>query len=114
MPYLSDNYQGCYIHKEIYGDEISAIIVSKYVDYDNHGEQTIAYVENGKSERKMVFPGYLIDLYDYSNVGDSIVKRKNSIDYRIKSKIDGKDSIFTFESFCKDSIAIKRKKNSIN
>jgi hypothetical protein len=104
LPYLTDKYHGCYIHEDIYKQNIKAVVSGKFIDPANHNNKTIAYSTVGHLGQ-MIFPGYLEDLYEYLNVGDSIIKEKSSIYYKVKSKATGKDTVFRFYTTCKDSLA---------
>ncbi|MGZ4001606.1 MAG: hypothetical protein ACXVIY_13285 [Mucilaginibacter sp.] len=46
----------------------------------------------------------LTELYDLVEVGDSICKRKNSMDYKVVFKATGKDTTLTLKPFCEDSL----------
>ena len=104
FPYLNNRYHGCYVHEDIYKQNIKAIVSGKFIDAANHNNKTIVYSAGGHLEEQMVFPGYLEDLYDYLNIGDSIIKEKNSIYYRAKSNVTHKDTVFKFYTTCKDSL----------
>jgi len=104
FPYFNDKYSGCYVHHDVYIQNIKSIVEKKFIDSSNHYNKTIVYLNEDKLKRGMIFPGYLEDMYDYLNIGDSIVKEKNSIYYRVKSKATGKDTLFKFETTCKDSL----------
>jgi hypothetical protein len=106
LPYSSDKYHGCYIHQDIYRQYIEAVISDKFIDVKNHSHKTITYFGKSNTKGTMIFPGYLEDMYDSLNVGDSIIKMENSIYYRVKSKATGKDTVFIFETTCKDSLDV--------
>lgn len=103
LPYLDKKYHGCYIYQDINDQEMKSIVVEKLIDKANHNEETIIFSDGKKSIKKMIFPGYLEDMYFYLNIGDSVIKRKNSIYYRVKSKLTGKDTTFKLEVTCNDS-----------
>lgn len=102
IPYVSDKYRGCYIYRDVNAQYIKSTVLNKFIDAKNHNEKTIIYVGENNREENMIFPGYLVDMYDFMNVGDSLIKEKNSIYYRVKSKAIKKDSLFKLETTCKD------------
>lgn len=104
LPYLTNRYHGCYVHEDIYKQNIKAIVSAKFIDAANHNNKTIVYSTGGHLEEQTLFPLYLEDLYDYLNIGDSIIKEKNSIYYRAKSNVTHRDTLFKFYTTCKDSI----------
>jgi hypothetical protein len=103
LPYLTNKYHGCYIHKDIYRQSMKSVVIDKYIDKQNHNNKTITYSTEGHAE-DMIFPGYLEELYDYLNIGDSIIKEKNSVYYRARSEVTHKDTVFKFYTTCKDSL----------
>lgn len=105
IPYFSDKYHGCYIYQDIYNQSIKSTVLDKFIDSKNHNIQTIIFFGSTHKEETMIFPGYLQDMYDYLNVGDSIVKEKNSIYYRVKSATTAKDTVFKLENTCKENLA---------
>ncbi|MFI5140542.1 MAG: hypothetical protein ACHQIM_22170 [Sphingobacteriales bacterium] len=104
IPYFSDKYRGCYIYRDVYRQYIKSTVLDKFIDSKNHNEKTIIYFGKNKKEETMIFPGYLVDMYDFLNVGDSIIKERNSIYYKVKSEATGKDTVFKLETTCKDSL----------
>lgn len=107
FPYLNHKYHGCYIHKDVYNQHIKSIVLYKFIDPKNHNEETITYVGESDKEENMIFPGYLEDMYDSLNVGDSIIKKEKSIYYKVKPKATGKDIMFKFTTTCDDSLVKK-------
>jgi len=103
LPYLTNKYHGCYIHEDIYKQNIKSIVTGKFIDAANHNNKTIVY-STGVHPGQMIFPGYLEDMYDYLNVGDSVIKEKSSVYYRVKSNVTNKDTVFKFYTTCKDSL----------
>ena len=102
LPYLGTKSQGCYLHQEVYIQKINGIVTKKFIDKENHNYQTI-YLSSivNKNQLIIVTPEFG-DMYDYLNIGDSIIKEPNSIFYRVHSK--NKDTIFKFYTICKDSL----------
>lgn len=103
FPYLNDKYHGCYVHEDIYNQKIKAIVTRKFIDSANHCNKTIVYSTGGSPEQ-MIFPGYLEDMYDYLNPGDSIIKKQASIYYSVRSNVLQHDTLFKFYTTCKDSL----------
>ncbi len=104
LPYLTNRHHGCYIHKDIYNQDIKSVVLDKFLDPANHNEETIIYFGNDGKQKKMIFTVELESVYNFLNEGDSIIKKKNSISYRIRNKATRKDSIINFETTCKDSL----------
>ncbi|MGZ3873963.1 MAG: hypothetical protein ACXVJD_13655, partial [Mucilaginibacter sp.] len=94
LPYLTDKYHGCYIHQDVYKQVIKSTILDKYVDSKNHNYETITYIGRDNKEETMVFTPEFGALYDFLNIGDSIIKEKSSIYYKVKSKATSKDTTF--------------------
>jgi hypothetical protein len=104
LPYLNDRYHGCYLHNDVYVQSINGSVLQKFVDPKNHNDQVIIYSAVNKGQEMMVFTPEFYDMFDLINVGDSIIKEKNSIDYKVIFKSTGKDTIFEFHTTCKDSL----------
>jgi hypothetical protein len=104
IPYYNNKYAGCSLHKEVYTQFINSTITRKFIDSNEHANPTISYNKEDGTEQSMVLYGEFDGMFDYISVGDSILKKKNSLFYIIKSKVTRKDSIFKFDSVCKDSI----------
>jgi hypothetical protein len=108
LPYLSNKYHGCYIHQDIYNRSIKSVVLDKFIDPANHNEKTIIYFGKDGKQEKMIFTPELLGVYDFLNEGDSLIKEKNSIYYRVRYKATGKDTVIKFETTCKDSLAKSR------
>ena len=104
LPYLTDRYHGCYIHEDVYKQAIKSTILDKYIDSENHNSETAIYAGDHNKGVIMVFRPEFGALYDFLNAGDSIIKKKGSIYYEVKSKATGKDTLFKFYTTCKDSL----------
>lgn len=104
LPKLTDKYHGCYIHKDVYVQSIKSRIIRKFIDSANHAEETIAFLGKDNKEEKMIFTPEFNGMYDSINEGDSIIKEKNSIYYKVIFETTGKDTIFKFYTTCKDSL----------
>jgi hypothetical protein len=104
LPYLNDRYHACYTHHDAYIQVINGKILQKFVDSTNHNDQVIIYSGKNGEQGTMVFTPEFYDMFDLLNVGDSIVKRENSIYYKVIFKSTGKDTLFMFHTMCKDSL----------
>jgi hypothetical protein len=103
LPYLSDKYYPCSIYEIVYNQQIHASIDKKFIDAPNHNYRTIVYSEKN-IKQTLTMDGEFQEIYFYLNVGDSLIKEKGSINYRIVYKKTGKDTILKFETNCKDSV----------
>ena len=103
-PYYHNKYVGCSLHKDVYIQSIKSTIRRKFIDSDEHAYPTISYIDSDGFEKSMILFGEFDGMFDFISVGDSIVKEKNSLFYKIKSTATGKDSIFEFDTACQDSI----------
>lgn len=105
-PYYQDKFAGCDLAHDVYLENFRGIVVKKFVDASEHNNETIIYRDENKTEVYLIlYSTDYGDLYENLNVGDSIIKKKNAMNYRVKFKATGKDSIFKFETSCKDSLA---------
>jgi hypothetical protein len=104
LPYLTDKNRGCYIHKKVCDQSFSSRVIRKFVDSANHANETITFIGKDNKEEKMIFTPEFNGMYDSINEGDSIIKEKNSIYYKVIFKTTGKDTIFKFYTTCKDSL----------
>jgi hypothetical protein len=89
----------------VYDQKVNGAVKKKYTDSSNHNYQKIIYSSENNIEGEMIFTPELEDMYEFLNIGDSIIKEKNSVYYRVKSKSTGKDTVFKFVNSCKDTIS---------
>ena len=104
LPYLSDKYHGCYIHQDVYTQRIKSVVLDKFIDSKNHDNETIIYWGKNNKQEIMTFTGDFDGLYDFLNVGDSIIKEPHTLYYKVIFQKTGKDTLFKFYSSCKDSL----------
>ena len=104
VPHWHEESSGCYLHHEVYVQNIRSKIEKKLIDSHNHNYKEIIYLDENKEEKTMVFTPEFQVMFDSLNVGDTIIKEKNSIYYKIKYNKLQKDTIFQFYTMCKDSI----------
>ncbi|HEY9000685.1 MAG TPA: hypothetical protein VIM89_04995 [Mucilaginibacter sp.] len=108
IPYMHNKYEGCGKHQEVYNQSINGRVLQKYVDAKNHNYQTVVFSGiNGYQQGSMIFSPEFYDMFDLINVGDSVIKKKSTIYYKVIFKASGKDTIFPFHSICKDSLSNK-------
>jgi hypothetical protein len=106
---MHNKYEGCGKHQEVYKQSINGRVLQKYVDTKNHNYQTAVFSGmDGYQQGSMIFSPEFYDMFDLINVGDSVIKRKNTIYYRVIFKATGRDTIFPFHSICKDSLKNQR------
>ncbi len=53
----------------------------------------------------MIFTPEFDALYDFLNIGDSIIKEPHTLYDKVVFKKTGKDTLFKFYTSCKDSLA---------
>jgi hypothetical protein len=104
LPNLNEKYYGCYIFDDLYNQKGSFKVRKKFIDSNNHNYQKITYLNKDNVEKTMTFGPELADMYDFLNIDDSIIKEKNSVYYRVKSKSTRKDTVFKFVTTCKESV----------
>jgi hypothetical protein len=104
LPYLNDKSYECDLYNKVYNQQISALVERKFIDTRNHNYRKIIYSENTKVGQDMILDGEFQEIYDFLEVGDSLIKEKKSIYYKVKSKATGKDTVFKFYTNCKDSL----------
>jgi len=104
LPGLNGKYYECNIFHEINSQKIHSKVLRKFIDSDNHNYKKINYLNDNGIEDTMIFPAELCDMYDFLNVGDSIIKKENSIYYKVKNKATGRDTSFKLDTMCKDSL----------
>jgi len=102
LPYLGDKGYGCDLHHEIYIQIVKVRVDDKYLDSVNHNHPAINFTDENDQKGTMYFSDQ--GLYNTLNVGDSLIKEKNSIYYKIKFKTTGTDTIIKFKTDCKDSL----------
>lgn len=85
------------IRKKYVNKKYNGIINRKFKDKENHALPTLIIKE--KNQRK-IFGSFrdISGLYEYSQVGDSIIKEKESL--KIKIIRDNKDTIFKLDFNC--------------
>ena len=103
LPQYNQRYYGCSLHQEVYVQKISSKLKRKFINADEHNFPTIIYSDNGE-EQSMVLGNEFGSMFEDLNVGDSIIKRKNSINYEVKPNSTKVDTIYKFYTNCKDSI----------
>jgi hypothetical protein len=104
-PYLNRKNSGCALTRETYIEEIKGVVRKKFVDSSQHNFETIIYETNDKKQGTMIFATIEYgDMYEYLHESDSIIKKGNSYLYRVKSADTRKDTVFKFETTCKDSL----------
>jgi hypothetical protein len=108
IPYYADKYQGCGLHKDVYTQSFRALILDKFTDPKNHNLQTIIYRGKDYKEKSMTFTPDFNGMYDFIDAGDSIIKKANTIHYRVINKAKGKDTVLKFYTMCKDSLKKRR------
>jgi len=111
FPYLqtkSDHDRGCEIYHNIYTQSGKYKVEKKFIDYDNHARRRVDYSVNDIGEGTMIFDDALNLMYYNLQPGDSVIKKKNSMYYDLKSKTTNKDSMYEYYISCKDTINAKR------
>ncbi|HEY9197069.1 MAG TPA: hypothetical protein VIM77_12420 [Mucilaginibacter sp.] len=108
IPYYADKYQGCGLHEDVYAQSFRALILDKFNDPKNHNLQTIIYRDNDYKEKSMTFTHEFDGMYNFIDAGDSIIKKVNTIHYKVTNKATGKDTVFKFHTMCKDSLKKQR------
>jgi hypothetical protein len=104
LPYLNDKNYDCDLYNKIYYQQISALVERKFIDTRNHNYRKIIYSEKAKVKQDMILEGEFQEIYDFLKVGDSLIKKKKSIYYKVKSNTTGKDTLFKLETDCKDTL----------
>jgi hypothetical protein len=106
-----DNYNikhyGCDLHKEVYEQSLSFKVTQKFIDQDNHNIPVLIYVDNNNQQQRMTMMN-LMEVYDSAEIGDSVIKQKNALWYKIISGKTGEVKLAQFYSHCKDSLKYKR------
>ena len=90
FPHLNGENNGCYLHKEVYVQEIRSKIEKKFINTPNHALKKIIYLDHDSNENELVFTAEYKGMYDSLSVGDSIIKKRGTLDYEVKSKATGK------------------------
>ena len=92
-----------YVNTPTYEDEVkgtidayraqqySGVIINKYIDKEQHLFKKII-IKEGNNERTLLFDAEIGGIYDFFSIGDSIVKKENSLKVKIVRR--NKDSIF--------------------
>jgi hypothetical protein len=105
-----DNYNmkhaGCDLHKEVYEQNLSFKITQKFIDRDNHNIPVLIYIDNNVQHR-MPIMNELMEVYDFAEIGDSVIKQKNVLRYKIISGKTGEVKSAQLYSHCKDSLKYK-------
>ena len=97
-------FSECRIYKEVFAQTIKAKVERKFIDTLNHNNKTITYLNEKKEPNEIIFHSELRAIYNFLNVGDSIVKSQYSLYYYVKSNATGKFTRFSFHTSCKESI----------
>ena len=80
----------------ILSEECKGIVTEKYIDRSNHGARTIVVISATKKNFVTTYGYDTTALYTNVRIGDSIIKNKGEMKYRIKSK----DKEILFDSKC--------------
>ena len=110
LPYLgSESDYGCELYHNVYMQSLKYKVLKKYTDTYQHNYEKVEYSFNNNSEQgTMIFDVELNVMFYNLQPGDSVIKKKNSMFYDLKSKTTLKDSLFEFYISCKDTIAAKK------
>jgi hypothetical protein len=110
IPYLdSKRDDGCEIYHNVYAQSLKYMVVKKYTDTYQHNYEKVEYSFNNNSERgTMIFDVQLNIMFYNLQPGDSVIKKKNSMFYDLKSKTTLRDSLYEFYISCKDTTAAKK------
>ena len=100
-------HAGCDLYKETYEQRISFKVTKKFIDQDNHNTPVFIYVDNNNQAGMMAFTNELMDIYDSAEIGDSVIKQKNALWYKIISGKTGEVKSAWLYSSCKDSLKYK-------
>lgn len=92
------------IYNDVYNQRISGLVLDKFYDSANHNHMTIAYSEGNDDTKSMIIVGETGEIFEFVNVGDSLIKKPNSVYYKIKYKTSGKDTLIKIETDCKDTV----------
>ena len=106
LPYLSDKYNdGCEIYHRVYIQAIKFKVFDKFTDEQNHNRQTVNYLNDKGKTASMLFVDDKLNLMYYNlKFGDSVIKKKYSMFYDLKSATTLKDSLYEYYVTCKDTI----------
>jgi len=103
-PYL-DSQSGCSITHDFYTQKLKVTVKKKYIDSSDHNYEIVEYLDSNKDKQEMNLTDGLGDMFDALEVGDSIIKKENNLDYKVVSK--GKISAFHYDTICRDSLEAK-------
>ena len=104
LPYLNNKYYECDLYNEVYNQQFSGLVEKKFIDTPNHNYRKIIYSDKTRVKQSMILEGGFQEIYDFLEVGDSLIKERKSIYYKVKSKSTGKDTVFKIETTCKDTL----------
>lgn len=100
-------YAGCDLYKDVYEQSISFKVTQKFIDQDNHNNPVFIYVDNNNQPGRMTCTSELMDIYDSTEIGDSVIKQKNVLWYKIIHGKTGEVKSAWLYSTCKDSLKYK-------
>jgi hypothetical protein len=106
LHYFNENDNGCALAEYVYDQEIDVVVKKKFINSSQHNYETIIYRGDDGGDDHMVFSGPEYGaLFDFLNVGDRIIKKKNSFFYQVQPNATDKDTVFQFETSCQESFS---------
>jgi hypothetical protein len=90
----------CRNQKEALQENVWGVLVSKYLDTTKKDVRTIKYFDNKDTLISKVFFHEISDFYEYLQAGDSIVKEKGKLEFKISR--NGYDTTYTLNYGCKE------------
>ncbi len=79
-------------------DVFSGLVLNKYIDSKQHNYKTLI-VGNDNKEHRILFDFEIGGLYEFIQIGDSIFKKKDTLDVRLKR--NKMDTIITMKIYDK-------------
>lgn len=93
------NESRCRSEKRAMEEDITGILIRKFMDKSSHMWETIEYSNPDKSlQSSVIFLNDQSGAYDFIEPGDSIVKELNSLNFKIIR--DGNTRVFTLDFDC--------------
>jgi hypothetical protein len=90
----------CRNQKEALQENVSGILVSKYLDADKKDVRTIKFLENNDTVISKIFYHEITDFYEYLQIGDTIKKASGKLEFKVSR--NGYDTTYMLNYGCKE------------
>lgn len=71
-----------YVRKQTYNMDVKGVIVNKYIDKKQHNSE-IYIIKKYTGENYFLLANYFYKLWDYAEIGDTIIKNPGSFDLMV-------------------------------